>query len=62
MKLRADGIVYVAVTTLHNGKYEWGWFGVLYGNLENVPQEREITNELMITSQNITNTLQVLQK
>lgn len=62
MKLRADGIVYVAVTTLHNGKYEWGWFGVLYGDLENVPQEREITNELMITSQNITNTLQVLQK
>ena len=47
MKLYANGVVYVAVTTLHNGKNEWGWFGVLYGNMTNVPQEREITNELI---------------
>lgn len=62
MKLYSNGVVYVAVTTLHNGKNEWGWFGVLYGNMANVPQEREITNELMITSQTIAKTLQVLQE
>ena len=62
LKLHADGVVYVAVTTLHNGKNEWGWFGVLYCNMASVPQEREITNELMITSQTIVNTLQVLKK
>lgn len=62
MKLYANGVVYVAVTTLHNGKNEWGWFGVLYGNMTNVPQEREITNELMITSQTIAKTLQVLKE
>ena len=62
MKLYSNGVVYVAVTTLHNGKNEWGWFGVLYGNMASVPQEREITNELMITSQTIAKTLQVLQE
>ena len=62
LKLHADGVVYVAVTTLHNGKNEWGWFGVLYCNMASVPQEREITNELIIMSQTIVNTLQVLKK
>lgn len=62
LKLHADGVVYVAVTTLHNGKNEWGWFGVLYCDMVSVPQEREITNELIIMSQTIVNTLQVLKK
>lgn len=62
LKLAANGVEYVAVTTLHNGTNEWGWFGVLYGNDKKVPQEREITNELMITSQTIAKTLQVLKE
>lgn len=62
LKLTANGVAYIAVTTLHNGKNEWGWFGVLYSKMDNLPQEREITNELMITSQTIAKSLQVLKE
>lgn len=60
LKLKANGIEYVAVTTLHNGTNEWGWFGVLYSDVNKIPSERKIANELMISSQSIVEILQVL--
>lgn len=62
MKLSANDVKYLAVTTLHNGTNEWGWFGVLYSKTNNIPSEKDIMNELMITSQTVSKTLNVLKE
>lgn len=50
-KLGANDVKYIAVSTLHNGKNEWGWFGVMYNRDTNLPTEKELLNKMMITSQ-----------
>lgn len=60
-KLSLSGVKYIAITTLHNGTNEWGWFGVLYNREDNVLSKVEIMNELIISSQSITKILNVLK-
>jgi hypothetical protein len=50
-KLGANDVKYIAVSTLHNGKNEWGWFGVMYNRDTDLPTEKELLNKMMITSQ-----------
>lgn len=57
MKLAANGVKYIAMTTLHNGHNEWGWFGITYTRMDDLPSEKVILNELLIASQSISNIL-----
>lgn len=50
-KLAANDVKYIAVSTLHNGKNEWGWFGVMYNRDTNLPTEKDLLNKMMMTSQ-----------
>lgn len=50
-KLAANEVKYIAVSTLHNGKNEWGWFGVMYNRDTNLPTEKDLLNKMMMTSQ-----------
>lgn len=61
-KLASNGVKYVAMSTLHNGNKEWGWFGVLYNRSNNIPSEKQLFNHMLITSQSITQEMNVLKK
>jgi hypothetical protein len=60
-KLTANDIKYIAVSTLHDGNKEWGWFGVLYNRKTDIPSEKELLNFMLITSQTITKEMNVLK-
>ena len=60
-KLVSNDVKYVAVMTLHNGTNEWGWFGLIYNRETDIPSEKDILNEMMVTSQSITKTLSTIK-
>ena len=60
-KLVSNDAKYVAVMTLHNGTNEWGWFGIIYNRETDIPSEKDILNEMMVTSQSITKTLSTIK-
>ena len=60
-KLVSNDVKYLAVMTLYNGTNEWGWFGLIYNRENDIPAEREILNEMMVTSQSITKTLSTIE-
>ena len=60
-KLVSNDIKYIAVMTLHNGTNEWGWFGLIYNRETDIPSEKDILNEMMVTSQSITKTLSTIK-
>lgn len=60
-KLISNDVKYVAVMTLHNGTNEWGWFGLIYNRETDIPSEKDILNEMMVTSQSITKTLSTIE-
>ena len=60
-KLVYNDVKYVAVMTLHNGTNEWGWFGLIYNRETDIPSEKDILNEMMVTSQSITKTLSTIK-
>lgn len=59
-KLMSNDVKYIAITTLHNGLHEWGWFGVLYHDEDKVPTEKEILNEMLICSQSVNSVLTLI--
>lgn len=61
-KLASNDAKYIAITTLHNGTNEWGWFGVLFNSLDNIPNEKELMSQMMISSQSITKELDIIKK
>lgn len=61
-KLASNDVKYIAITTLHNGHNEWGWFGVLYNRTDNIPTESELLNQMLINAQSITKELDFLKK
>lgn len=60
-KLVSNDVKYLAVMTLHNGTNEWGWFGLIYNRETDIPSEKDILNEMMVTSQSITKTLSTIK-
>lgn len=60
-KLVSNDVKYVAVMTLYNGTNEWGWFGLIYNRETDIPSEKDILNEMMVTSQSITKTLSTIK-
>lgn len=60
-KLVSNDVKYIAVMTLHNGTNEWGWFGLIYNRETDIPSEKDILNEMMVTSQSITKTLSTIK-
>ena len=56
-KLTSNQVSYVAVTTLHDGEKEWGWFGILYSEGRPIPSKEKMLNELLISSQTISGIL-----
>ena len=60
-KLISNDVKYIAVMTLHNGTNEWGWFGLIYNRETDIPSEKDILNEMMVTSQSITKTLSTIK-
>ena len=60
-KLISNDVKYLAVMTLHNGTNEWGWFGLIYNRETDIPSEKDILNEMMVTSQSITKTLSTIK-
>ena len=60
-KLVSNDAKYIAVMTLHNGTNEWGWFGLIYNRETDIPSEKDILNEMMVTSQSITKTLSTIK-
>lgn len=52
-KLESNDVKYVAITTLHNGTNEWGWFGVLYNRTTDIPPEKDLFNQMIINAQSI---------
>lgn len=56
-KLTSNDVKYIAITTLHDGTNEWGWFGVLYNSTENMPEGKVIFNEIISMSQAVSKTL-----
>lgn len=62
LKLRMSGAKFIAITTLHNGANEWGWFGVIYNSEDAIPSDIDIMNDLMMNSQVIAKTLNVLRQ
>ena len=60
-KLVSNDVKYLAVMTLHNGTNEWGWFGLIYNRETDIPSEKGILNEMMVTSQSITKTLSTIK-
>lgn len=61
-KLTSNQVSYVAVTTLHDGEKEWGWFGILYSEGSNIPSKEKMLNELLISSQTISGILVNVRK
>lgn len=61
-KLATNDVKYVAMSTLHNGAKEWGWFGVLYNRSDNIPSEKKLISSLLITSQTIAQEMNTLKK
>lgn len=61
-KLTSNQVSYVAVTTLHDGEKEWGWFGILYGEGRPIPSKEKMLNELLISSQTISSILVNVRK
>jgi hypothetical protein len=61
-KLTSNQVSYVAVTTLHDGEKEWGWFGILYGEGRPIPSKEKMLNELLISSQTISGILVNVRK
>jgi hypothetical protein len=61
-KLASNEVKYLAVSTLYDGSKEWGWFGVLYNRDNDIPQEKDILNYLLITSQSLTKEMKVLKE
>lgn len=61
-KLTSNQVSYVAVTTLHDGEKEWGWFGILYGEGRPIPSKEKMLNELLISSQTISGILVHVRK
>lgn len=61
-KLESNDVKYVAMSTLHNGNKEWGWFGVLYNRSNDIPSEKVLLNHMLITSQSIAQEMNVLRK
>lgn len=61
-KLTSNQVSYVAVTTLHDGEKEWGWFGILYGEGSKIPSKEKMLNELLISSQTISGILVNVRK
>ena len=62
VKLESNDVKYVAITTLHNGTNEWGWFGVLYNRTTNIPSEKNLLNQMIINAQSITKELNLIKK
>lgn len=60
-KLVSNEVKYLVVSTLYEGGKEWGWFGVLYNRDNDIPQEKEILNYLLITSQSLTTEMKNLK-
>ena len=60
-KLVSNDVKYIAVMTLYNGTNEWGWFGLIYNRETDIPSEKDILNEMMVTSQSITKTLSTIK-
>lgn len=60
-KLVSNDVKYLAVMTLYNGTNEWGWFGLIYNRETDIPSEKDILNEMMVTSQSITKTLSTIK-
>lgn len=60
-KLASNDVKYIAMTTLHNGKNEWGWFGLLFNRDTDIPAEKDLLNHMLITSQAITKEMDVLR-
>lgn len=60
-KLASNDVKYIAMTTLHDGNKEWGWFGLLYNRLNDIPSEKDLLNHMLITSQSITKEMNVLK-
>jgi hypothetical protein len=61
-KLTSNQVSYVAVTTLHDGEKEWGWFGILYSEGSKIPPKEKMLNELLISSQTISGILVNVRK
>ena len=62
VKLASNDVKYVAMSTLHNGNKEWGWFGVLYNRSNDIPSEKALLNHMLITAQTITQEMNILKK
>lgn len=60
-KLASNDVKYIAMTTLHNGKNEWGWFGLLFNRDTDIPAEKDLLNHMLITSQAITKEMDILR-
>lgn len=60
-KLASNDVKYVVMSTLHNGTKEWGWFGILYNRLENIPSDKELLSRILITSQSIAKEMNILR-
>lgn len=61
-KLKSNDVKYIAITTLHNGTNEWGWFGVLYNRTTDIPSEKDLLNQMLINAQSITKELDLIKK
>ena len=61
-KLTADGAKYIAITTLFDGTNEWGWFGILYDRTTDIPSDKILLNNMVISSQAIVKEMDVLKR